>query len=160
MRLSEILHEEHQRTLVVLDELDGWRGKEQPADLETIKKLLEALVDVAESDIRCHYAFEENHLFPILRTHGAEFMTNMLQGEHAIIRPIAIELSGVAQTALIEGFTAVTWEKFLELSFEFIGHETFHIQKEEMGLINALNQMLDAETEAPLIEAYKTSKDI
>jgi len=32
MRLSEILHEEHQRTLIVLDELDGWRGKNKPDD--------------------------------------------------------------------------------------------------------------------------------
>ena len=158
MRLSEILHEEHQRTLVVLDELDGWRGKDMPGDINEISKLLKDLIDVAESDITQHYAFEEDHLFPILRVNGAEFMTNMLQGEHTIIRPIAQELSTIAQTALNEGFNAQTWARFQELGFDFIGHETFHIQKEEMGLINALNSMLTPEDEAPLIEIYKSTE--
>lgn len=155
MRLAEILHNEHQRTLVVLDKLDGWRGKDMPADINQIAELLNDLVEVAESDINQHYAFEEDHLFPILKVNGAEFMTNMLQGEHTIIRPIAQEVSELAQTALKDGFTPDTWARFQERSFEFIGHETFHIQKEEMGLINALNMMLSPEVEAPLIELYK-----
>ncbi len=155
MRLSQILHEEHQRTLVVLDKLDGWRGKDMPKEMSEISELLQAIIDVAEHDIHGHYAFEEGHLFPILRVNGAEFMTNMLQGEHTIIRPIAEEVSNIAQKALEDGFTDETWARFQERSFEFIGHETFHIQKEEMGLINALNALLTPEQEAPLIELYK-----
>ncbi|MDV7339560.1 hemerythrin domain-containing protein [Terasakiella sp. A23] len=158
MRLSEILHQEHKRTLVVLDELDGWRGKPCPTDLSEISKLLNDLIDVAQSDITDHYAFEEGHLFPILRQNGAEFMTNMLAGEHAIIRPIAQNVSKLAQAALKDGFTEESWTEFLESSFDFIGHETFHIQKEEMGLINALNNLLTPEDEAPLIEIYKSGE--
>ncbi len=158
MRLSEILHHEHKRTLIVLDELDGWRGKDCPEDISTISKLLSNLIDVAQSDITDHYAFEEDHLFPILRQNGADFMTNMLASEHAIIRPIAQNVSALAQTALTDGFSNDSWQAFLEQSFEFIGHETFHIQKEEMGLINALNTMLTPEDEAPLIEIYKSTE--
>jgi len=158
MRLAEILHAEHQRTLTVLDELDGWRGKNKPDDINQIKALLEALIDVAQGDITEHYAFEEEHLFPILRMNGADFMANMLAGEHEMIRPIAQELSAMAQEAITNDFTEESWKKFQELSFDFIGHETFHIQKEEMGLINAINAMFTPEQEAPLIEIYqKTS---
>ncbi|GGF64956.1 hemerythrin [Terasakiella brassicae] len=155
MRLSQILHEEHQRTLTVLDELDGWRGKNKPDDIEQIKGLLTDLIDVAQSDITEHYAFEEEHLFPVLRMNGADFMANMLAGEHQMIRPIAQELSAMAQKAIETGFDDQSWQSFQELSFDFIGHETFHIQKEEMGLINAINSLFTPEQEAPLIELYK-----
>lgn len=155
MRLAEILHAEHQRTLTVLDELDGWRGKNKPDDINQIKDLLEALIDVAQGDITEHYAFEEEHLFPVLRMNGADFMANMLAGEHEMIRPIAQELSTMAQDAIANGFSEESWKQFQERSFEFIGHETFHIQKEEMGLINAINAMFTPEQEAPLIEIYK-----
>ncbi|SCA55529.1 conserved hypothetical protein [Candidatus Terasakiella magnetica] len=157
MRLSEILHGEHQRTLAVLDELDGWRNKAQPSDINEIAPLLKDVVEVTQSDITDHYAFEEEHLFPILRMNGADFMANMLAGEHQIIRPLAQELKSISQDALENGFSTESWEKFQSLSFEFIGHETFHIQKEEMGLINAINSLFTPETEAPLIELYKKS---
>lgn len=157
MRLSEVLHKEHQRTLIVLDELDGWRGKSCPK-LDDITKLLEDLIDVTENDVTNHYAFEEEHLFPILRQNGADFMVNMLTSEHRMIRPIAQKLNALSQSALANGFNKESWDAFMELSFEFIGHETFHIQKEEMGLINALNSIFTKEMEAPLLEIYSNGK--
>lgn len=158
MRLAEILHKEHQRTLVVLDQLDGWRDKDCPTNMSDISALLQDLIDVAQSDITDHYAFEEEHLFPILRQNGADFMTNMLSGEHTVIRPIAQAVSKLAQDALQDGFTSESWAEFQKQSFDFIAHETFHIQKEEMGLISALNSMFTPEMEAPLIEIYQGGK--
>lgn len=155
MRLSEILHQEHQRTLIALDDLDQWRDRPMPNHMDDINDLLTRLIDVCESDVTRHYAFEEENLFPILRQNGADFMANMLSGEHTIIRPIAQELCANATQSLKDGFTLESWQRFQELSFEFIGHETFHIQKEEMGLINALNMMLTPEVEASLIALYQ-----
>ncbi|WP_167730481.1 hemerythrin domain-containing protein [Terasakiella sp. SH-1] len=155
MRLSEILHREHQRTLQVLNALDGWQGKPQPDQLAPIENLLKDVIDVTKSDVQDHYAFEEQHLFPVLRNNGADFMVNMLSGEHELIRPIAQALQSLSETALETGFTQESWAEFQTLSADFIGHETFHIQKEEMGLINAINAMFTPEEETPLIALYQ-----
>lgn len=155
------LHEEHQSTLRCLNDLELLIRFREAPDLRdaNTRRRLEDVARTLEDDVTRHFAFEEEELFPRLRQAGAGFMVDMLTAEHADIRPFAQDLSGLVRGVLEAGFTADTWSEFVRLANELLDRETFHIQKEEMGLLSALAQILDSETDALLAERHAKRAD-
>ncbi|KJS41970.1 MAG: hypothetical protein VR70_04550 [Rhodospirillaceae bacterium BRH_c57] len=155
-RIGACLHAEHQTTLAALNDLEllaRFRSPPDVADATTQARLAD-IARVLEEDVSRHFGFEEAELFPLLRTAGAGFMVDMLLAEHEDIRPIAEELSVVARAGATDGFDAAAWGRFRKLAEDIIDRETFHVQKEEMGLLAALSQVLDADQDAALAERH------
>jgi len=156
------LHDEHLKTLGLLDRFEGWlrrQGAERVPDVRdgTVSALLADLVANMQDDIGHHFGFEEEHLFPVFSRFAEPGIPAMLRGEHEAIRPLARRLADlVAGTA--EGFTPETWAEFHGLGRELVEREVFHVQKEEMGFLPAMDQMLDSEEAAGLAETYARTK--
>lgn len=158
--LSELLHREHLETLAVAGDLearveDRRAGPLDPADAGD-RRRLEDLIRVARADIDRHYRFEEEVLFPRLAAAGLGPMVEVLVMEHDAVRAISGPLRAAAEAALDEGFTTTSWSAFREAVFDLVNSVSFHIQKEELGVIRQLATVLGAEADRELGRLYAT----
>lgn len=150
---GKALHGEHHSTMQTMNDLEALIQAKAPPNAAdpTIRARLESTAQVLEDDVTNHFQFEEDHLFPTLEQAGAGFMVSMLKGEHEIIRPLAASIRLAALRAVSDGaFTEAAWQEFRRTATELVEREIFHIQKEEMGLLAALAQILSPEQDRDL----------
>ena len=162
LQLLKSLHDDHMATMALLERVEAAlerQGNDVPAqDDPTMRPLLTDITAVMVEEVKGHFAFEEEHLFPRFAEMADMGIPMMLKGEHDIIRPLAARLVELAKNALEGGFDAETWAEFSEKGRELVERELFHIQKEEMGFLPALDQMLDPEEDGALQMAYAECK--
>ncbi len=149
--------------LAVLERLENLlaaNGPQDPPDSTqtSVTNLLDDVAAALGDDVTHHYAFEETHLFPRFAELADPGIPEMLRQEHEIIRPLAERLATIIVEARADGFTAATWAEFREVGGEVAEREIFHIQKEEMGFLPALDQMLDENEDGPLQMTYAEMK--
>lgn len=156
------LHDEHFATMALMEKLEtalSGAGPAPAADDNDMIRLLADVEAVLAEEISRHYSFEEDYLFPLFAEYGDVGITQMLGGEHEIIRPLASRVGELARTARQQGFTPESWEIFRESGLELVEREVFHIQKEEMGFLPAVDQMIDGEKDSELSMAYAELKN-
>ncbi|GAB3125500.1 hemerythrin domain-containing protein [Novispirillum itersonii] len=149
-RTGALLHGEHQSTLAALVELETFTGSRTPPELDASRRaFLLRLYHLIEADVTDHFTFEEDNLFPRIAAAGAGFMVDMLSAEHEDIRALAQDIRAMIGAFLDETpITPDRWTVFRTTARDLIDMETFHIQKEEMGLLAALPQVLDDQEDA------------
>ncbi|MBK8211535.1 MAG: hemerythrin domain-containing protein [Rhodospirillales bacterium] len=157
--IGATLHAEHLQTLSAMDALDGrtaGEAKRRPLDAlrPEDKQLVEALVAVIDSDVCRHFRFEEEELFPKLEKHGMGDVTRMLIEEHATIKGFIAPLKRLCQTALERPLGKSEWVEFRNLAMDLVNSITFHIQKEEMGIIRGMEMLLDEASCRELVCRY------
>jgi hemerythrin-like domain-containing protein len=106
------------------------------------------------AEVQRHFTFEEDHLFTYLSAVGDEAIGAHLAAEHGAIRPIGVELAELARAAAARGFDEATWNEFRRLGEELCERMLAHVQKEEMALLPLLEESMDADTEARLLQDY------
>ena len=153
--IARSLHDEHTTTLALLARLEtllGRHGPAAPPDAaeSPVASLLRALARAVTADLQPHFAFEETHLFPLLAESGATEMVGLLTEEHARLLPCAHTLAACARRGESRGFDPTTWAAFHAAGGAFAGPLAAHIEKEEMGLLSALDDLLDPETDGRL----------
>ena len=159
--IAGLLHDEHVRTLGQLQRLENFlkrQGAGTPPDRAdaSVQDLLRTVAAMAANEVEQHFAFEEEHLFPVLVDAGDSGMVEFLIEEHSLIRPLAEEAAATARRALDgEAFSAESWRRFHRGGLELCERELFHIQKEEMGLLAAVGMLVDPEADARLAAAYR-----
>lgn len=163
LEILNTLHGEHMTTLALLERLEKLlrrhpSTRRPPATDSETSDIVGELVTVMEIEITGHYAFEEEHLFPRFARFADAGIPMMLRGEHETIRPIAKRITEVAREAQGKGFDDSSWSEFHMLGIEMVEREIFHIQKEEMGFLPALDHMLDPAEDAVLVAAYHEMK--
>ena len=157
---ARAMHEDHMAVLALLDRTEQLL-QQQPADAlpdgsgSDTRMLLSDLKAAVHSEITEHFAFEEKALFPILEDAGADDMTGILKDEHQVLLPMGMRLADMAGTAGAEGFTCESWTAFRTVAGEFIDGLRGHVDKEEMGLVPALEQILDEDQDMDLIASYR-----
>ncbi len=156
---TRLLHNEHTAAVALLDRLEGLLARQRadaPADAADpgVGLLLGDLVVHLESESGRHFDFEEEHLFPRLREFGDGFIAELLGQEHSVIRPLAARLAVLAREARGGAFSAESWVEFHRLGAELVERQMAHIQKEEMGLLPLLDDLLEDETDADLAATY------
>lgn len=159
LSITKALHRDHLTTLALLERLENdlnRQGAANPADASNgaTRSLLTDLTTVLESEVKGHFAFEETHLFPRFAEYIDPGIPYMLRDEHEIIRPLAESIVRQARAALANGFDADTWKVFHEQGLELVEREVFHIQKEEMGFLPTLEQIIEPSDDAELSMAY------
>jgi len=157
------LHEDHMATLALLERLEAFLGRHNAAnppaaDSTELQTLMTDLAALMQEEISAHFSFEEEFLFPRFADFADAGIPMMLKGEHDIIRPIAGRLTELAKSFNGGQLTGESWAEFHRLGLEIIEREVFHVQKEEMGFLPALDQMLDPEEEGELAMAYAEKK--
>ena len=157
-RTAQLLHEDHQQTVVVIEALDQLiaRARKKAPDIgdPAVSKTLAQATGTIEEEISRHFAFEEDELFTRLEEMGDVSIGEHLRGEHRALLPLGQAVGEMARKALDSGFTDESWARFRDIAGELIERMFAHIQKEEMALLPALEDLLDAETDMELSTAY------
>jgi len=149
------LHEDHVATLALLERLERLLGCHDPshppgaAEADT-GRLLQEMTRALQGEVVVHFAFEEDSVFPLLAAAGEGEMGETLAAEHRVILALARRLLEVAGPALAGGFTADAWSEFHAAGAAFVEHLDAHVRKEEGGLLPALDEILDEESDGRL----------
>jgi iron-sulfur cluster repair protein YtfE (RIC family) len=137
-QVSRRLHEDHEATLAL------WARVEATlAARKTDAALMRAAAASLAEEIERHFGFEEKELFPRLAAAGEGDIAELLAEEHAAIRAAAGQfIAGVRKDPLDQTLRALG----LELAERLVSH----VQKEEMSMLPALEDLLDAQTDDAL----------
>jgi iron-sulfur cluster repair protein YtfE (RIC family) len=153
--VSRALHEDHVATIAVLERLETLIGRHRPSQPPSqggtdTARLLNDLIAALDTEIGPHFAFEEERIFPVLAEAGDREIGAYLVEEHQAILPLARRLVELAKGARAAGFAAEAWAQFHATGAELIERLVSHVQKEEMGLLPALDDLLDEEADGRL----------
>jgi hypothetical protein len=164
LNVTKALHQDHLTTLALLERLESLFGqfpakRVPPFDDVGAKAVFGDLAKVLDNEVGSHFLFEEEHLFPRFIEVAGEGIPSMLRDEHEAIRPLARHLADLARGGLAEGFSATSWAEFHREGRQLIEREVFHVQKEEMGFLPALDQFLSNDDDAALFGIYAGTKD-
>lgn len=158
---ARAMHDDHMAALTLLDGIErfvqGAGGGVPDARLPATRQLLSDFKAAVHSEITGHFAFEEESLFPILAEAGAEDMCTILTRDHEVILPLGQRLAELAGEAGRNGFTPNSWGEFRRTAGDFIDGLRGHIGKEEMGLVPALEDVLEEDQDMELIAHYRFS---
>ena len=156
-RVSQRLHEEHRATVALMERLEQLlaRHRRAPDNGDTaVSLMLSELSASLETEVRRHFDFEEDQLFTYLNDTGDEAIGALLTDEHRVIRPLGAEVAKLARAAAAQGFDEATWSKFRRPAQELCQRLLAHVEKEEMALLPLLQDSMDADTEARLLNEY------
>lgn len=140
-QVSRRLHEEHQATLALWSRVEASLAAGR-ADGALMRS---AAAQLAE-EIERHFSFEEEALFPRLAAAGEGDIAELLQHEHATIREAA--------TRFIELAKGDPSQELRVLGLELAERLVSHVQKEEMSMLPALDDLLDEGSDHELTLAY------
>ncbi len=161
--ITRTLHDDHMAALALIERLDALLGHHGPdylpaAATPAVAALLRDCDRALALEIGPHFDFEEAELFPRLDAAGAGAMVAVLAAEHEQIRPLAQTLTSLARQGQAHGFTAALWQEFHAAGAGFSGQMATHIAKEEMGMLPALDDLLDTETDAALALVFASQR--
>ena len=146
--LGKILHEEHFRIIMLLCDVEhritgkaGLRPLDPrcPVDRSWLRDLLFSLDQIVD-----HNAFEEAELFPLICAHGEGELAALLIDEHVAIGPLARRLHALALEIIEAGIDVQRWQDFRAVAAQLVSEMMFHLQKEEMTVVQRLAGFLDA----------------
>ena len=137
-QVSRRLHEEHQASLALWTRLEAAlaAGKVDAALMRS------AAASLAE-EIERHFAFEETELFPRLAAAGEGDIAELLAEEHQGIRAAGLRFIAAAKENPLDA-------QLRPLGLELAERLVSHVQKEEMSMLPALDDLLDDETDEAL----------
>lgn len=140
--ISRQLHEEHVATLTL------WGRVEHSLAAGALDAALmrEAAATLA-GEIERHFEFEETQLFPRLAAAGEGDIAELLVEEHATIREAGARFMALARAEPPP-------PELRALAFELAERLVSHVQKEEMALLPALDDLLDEQADRELQLAY------
>ena len=157
-RISQTLHAEHRATVALMERLEQLIARHRHGLPDTGDRIvLQQLFDLAtamEGEIQRHFAFEEKHLFPYLGAIGEEAIGAHLTDEHVAIRPMGLHVASLAREAAARGFDEAGWDEFRRCGQELCERLQGHVQKEEMVLLPLIEEIMDEDTEAHLLQDY------
>jgi hemerythrin-like domain-containing protein len=140
--INRQLHEEHGATLAL------WGRVEQSlaSGAHDAALMREAAAALA-GEIERHFEFEETQLFPRLAAAGEGDIAELLTEEHAAIREAGARFMALAGAEPPPA-------GMRPLAFELAERLVSHVQKEEMALLPALEDLLDEQADRELQLAY------
>jgi hemerythrin-like domain-containing protein len=150
------IHREHLETLGLLERVEAVlaKAKAPPAAGDTAwARLLSELDANLANEVGRHFDFEQAELFPLLATGGDRDIAQLLAEEHEAILALAERLLPMLR-AFSAGGAGQSWPALREMMLELIERQVAHIQKEEMSLLPVLEDVLEAEQDAELLNRY------
>lgn len=106
-----------------------------------------------------HFDFEEKELFPILEREGYADMVEILQSDHDLIRSLARQVSVVIEKIAwgSRPLDKSDWEILFRQGNVLITELSGHVEKEEAGMLPALDQVLDSESSEQMMREHQKS---
>lgn len=158
LSITRRLHEEHAATLTLwsrLEQLLTGRGTPWPpaADGATSRCLRECAAGLVQ-EVSAHFAFEEAQLFPRLEDSGEGDIAQLLAEEHGVIREAADQFAALQAGAARGELDDTGWRRLKALALELVERLVSHVQKEEMSLLPALEDLIGEDEDRELITEY------
>jgi DUF438 domain-containing protein len=141
-QVSRRLHEEHQATLALWSRVEASLAAGK-ADAALMRAAAAQLADEVER----HFAFEEEELFPRLAAAGEGDIALLLGEEHEAIRAAAARFMALVRDNPAD-------PSLRPLGLELAERLVSHVQKEEMSMLPALDDLLDEGADRDLCLAY------
>ncbi|HSH06928.1 MAG TPA: hemerythrin domain-containing protein [Burkholderiales bacterium] len=158
LNITRRLHEEHAATLVLwsrLEQLITGRGAQwPPAEGDAIAKGLRECAATLAQEVADHFAFEEAQLFPRLEEGGEGDIAQLLAEEHGVIREAARQFGDLQARGARGALDEAGWRSLRTLALELVERLVSHVQKEEMSLLPALEDLIDEDQDRALITDY------
>ena len=146
------LHEEHLATVRLWGRLEQSIAARVPEIELTV--LLQNCCAALADEVTRHFEFEERELFTRLAQAGDGDIAQLLAEEHETIRSAARALR---ELLALPQPDAAARQQLRALALELAERLVAHVQKEEMALLPALEDLLDEETDRELALAYAES---
>jgi DUF438 domain-containing protein len=140
--ISRRLHEEHDATLALWGRVEASLAAGRHDAL-----LLQTAAAALAQELDHHFRFEERELFPRLAAAGEGDIGELLQEEHEVIRQ-----AGLRFVSLVKSNPSDPQLK--PLGLELAERLVAHVQKEEMSLLPALEDLVDEAQDGELSAAY------
>lgn len=162
-QITSMLHDEHVVTISALQRLESMLAANPPhrlpdfADPGTRQSLAD-FAAVFEGQLASHFAFEENILFPRLAAQGDGDIGAALAADHRVILPLGIEIARIAGAAQSGDVDLEDWGKFWRSASELADRLFTHIQKEEMGLLPVLEELIEIDEDGELAAEFAMSR--
>jgi hemerythrin-like domain-containing protein len=158
-RICQILHDEHGATIALMRRLEQlvarhWKDDPPDANDPAVARLPVDLSIGVTNELGRHFDFEERWLLSYLTVAGDDAIGAHLMEDHVVIRPLAHATAKLVKEAQSNGFSGARWNEFRRLAQEFGERIEAHVDKEENALLPALEENMNAETEAQLYEDY------
>ena len=158
-RIPRVLHDDHVAVISMLQRFTAALDDVEPEQVPDIADggfsgLLGELVIAVDGEIADHFALEEQDLFPALEAAGEGGLGAMLTEEHDVILPLGRRVAQKAELARKNGFDIESWKTFRRMGHEFAGMLIAHAEKEEIGLVPLLDEILEPDEDAQMADAY------
>jgi len=162
-QVARMLHEEHTAALSLLQRLSACLSRHGPITPpkntdHAVARLLSELSSAIETEIRIHFKFEEDSLFPLLDAFGERELMDLYLEEHRVIVSLGDKAAVMARAARTEGFDAPAWASFHSVATAFADRLTGHAEAEEAALLPLLDDLLDMEADERLAETYQAMR--
>jgi hemerythrin-like domain-containing protein len=162
--LGQVLHEEHFRILVWICELQnrvcgeaGERCFDSGNDLE--QQEMHGWIGALDH-VLAHHAFEEDVIFPLLRTDDDRDLVELLTDEHQAIEPTTKRLRMLTIEMLRHGATKGRWAEFCRLAQELFTQMLRHLESEERIILQRLEHLLDQTTDHRLALQHLSTRQL
>ena len=159
-QIAQMFHDEHLVTVATLERFEALLTTCRtgpPAELGEGGESARTLRDIQmliTSDVVVHFGFEESHLFPLLTEAGDGEMGALLTEEHGSILLVAEPLGELCRAICEGGASDADWRELRRLGGDFVEQMLGHIQKEEMGLLLSLDDVVDQARDGELVMEY------
>jgi DUF438 domain-containing protein len=140
--ISRRLHEEHLATLALWGRLEASLAAGKP-DAALMRSAAASLAE----EIDRHFTFEEAELFARLADAGEGDIAGLLAEEHAVIRAAAKSFISLVGADPAD-------PRLKPLGLELAERLVSHVQKEEMSMLPALEDLLDEQADEELTTGY------
>lgn len=81
----------------------------------------------------------------------------MLADEHLVMVPLVNRLRSYTAEILDDGIDAAKWERFCAASQQFTQQILLHLQKEELGIVQVLDTLLDRNEQRRLVHRHASA---
>jgi len=147
----------------ILERVDGLlqRHRDGPPVVQDDPEARRVLVDLktmVSAELPPHFDFEEEELFPHLVELGDGAMVELLTEEHVTLRAAWPVIADVCQKTIDGAASTEDWRTFRQVAGDFAQTLVSHINKEEMGLLGAIETMLDDEIDQEAALIYASSR--
>lgn len=156
-QVTQAMHAEHMATLDLLGRLERAIGDSAvPPDTAqpATRDLLQAVLNNLEHEVTRHFDFEEQRLFPVLKSGGQGELAGILRHEHEAIRVYTPKLLEMARRALGKGLAADEWDGFRHFAVALIAQHHAHMRREESEMLPALEALVDPQRDRELWSGY------
>lgn len=163
-QVTQMFHEEHVASGGMLERFQALlhsrpegppaKGVDDP-EFDRILRDFEALVT---GELLTHFKFEEDRLFPLLAEAGEGDMGVLLAEEHITALSVIEVLIALCRSARSGDMSAEDWQNMRRRGLEFVELMEGHIQKEDMGMLPALDNVIDETRDAELTMEYSAMR--